>query len=319
MTRKSLSVTLLATTLLLGACGKKEISVSVAEPSPKQRTGVSEETKPEEVKEPEVTEAPTEPEETGPVELTLDNYFETDPADSEWGRSDEAADIIGLVDLDYIRSAMEGTFEVDSVEDLASLTYYVNTYPLPRIVESGSGDKKFYCYVNINSDLDLSAYKWPTIGMKGKDHERAFAGMLIGNGHTISGIDPETGFFEDIFFSTVCGLTIDAGVVSEDVTGIFAEEIDDVRFFDCHLIDTLQEGDSNPNPYVQFQMYDTGQGNRYIDCSVEITWGEEEVWQEELNLNDDYPEGARNSILDFFDPEGDGTYTYEKDFFDEWL
>jgi hypothetical protein len=132
--------------MLLGACGKPEETASTTVLTPAE-TAATEETEEETEETSETTE-----EITGPVDLTIDNYFDIAPELSEWGMSDEAADIIPLVDMEYIRSSCEDVFYVEDVSDLASLTYFVNTYPLSRT----SDDDHFFIKVDLKADIDLT-------------------------------------------------------------------------------------------------------------------------------------------------------------------
>ena len=84
-----------------------------------------------------------------------------------------------MVDLDYIQASQESeVFEVDTIEQFASLNYYVNTYPLEREYEH-LADPHFFIYVNINNDFDVSGYNWPSLGHEADNHAYSFAGMYI--------------------------------------------------------------------------------------------------------------------------------------------
>ena len=310
MKKRSFIAVLLAAALMMSACGKdaEETEATEATTTTTVQGGLH-------IVGQEETEETGETEETepaGPVELTLDNYFDTDPANTEWGQN-EGADIIDMVDLDYIQASQESeVFEVDTIEQFASLNYYVNTYPLEREYEH-LADPHFFIYVNINNDFDVSGYNWPSMGHEADNYAYSFAGMYIQNGHTISGL--QTSLFGDIYGSTVCGIYIDAGTITGNSRNLIADAIDDVRFFDCHISATLEEGDIDPE--TLFHVTDIGV-NRYLDCTIDITMPDGEVSTTELQYHP-YDTNANNSIMEFFDPDQDGVYEYGENFYDDWL
>ena len=304
--------TLVAATMLLGACGNTKETAPTTILTPAE-TEASEE---EITEESEETSETTE-ELTGPVDLTLDNYFDIAPELSEWGMSDEAADIISLVDMDYIESSCEDVFYIEDVSDLASLTYFVNTYPLSRT----SDEDHFFINVDLMADIDLSGYSWAPMGLPGTpDHDLAFAGIFIGNGHTITGLTidndrEDNGFFGDIYNATVCGLYLEDISVSGMGSGVFAGHIEDVRFFDCRATGTLTDSMDIGSLWI-FPMIDNEADSRFISCSLDITNSEGFATTEEITENP-YPDGASNAVLDTFDPDGDGVLEYDVDYFEE--
>ncbi|MBR5385973.1 MAG: hypothetical protein IK142_00150 [Clostridiales bacterium] len=310
MKKRSFIAVLLAAALMMSACGKEaeETEATEATTTTTVQGGLH-------IVGQEETEETGETEETepaGPVELTLDNYFDTDPANTEWGQGD-GADIIDMVDLDYIQASQESeVFEVDTIEQFASLNYYVNTYPLEREYENLE-DPHFFIYVNINNDFDVSGYNWPSLGHEADNHAYSFAGMYIQNGHTISGL--QTSLFGDIYGSAVCGIYIDAGTITGNSRNLIADAIDDVRFFDCHISATLEEGDIDPE--TLFYVTDINV-NRYLDCTIDITMPDGEVSTTELQYHP-YDTNANNSIMEFFDPDHDGVYEYGANFYDDWV
>lgn len=307
MKRRRIIAALVAASMLFAACEKTE-ETQPAETT--QAAHAQQEFRIVDPNETESEESGTAQTEAGPVELTLDNYFDTDPADTEFGQGDGAG-IISLVDLNYIESSMDDVFEIDSPEDLASLVYFVNTYPLQREYENG--EEHFYLHVNLNSDLDLSAYDWVSMGITEDEHAQSFAGIFLGNGHTISGLDPEVSLFEDIYFSTVCGLTLDSGTVTVNDSALLADVIYQSNFFDCHVLCEIAEGEDD-DPEIRFNVYNTDQNNRFIDCSVDTVGSDGETIVDEFTVNG-YGEGMSNTVLEFYSPALDGTYTYGADFF----
>lgn len=310
MKKRGLIAVLLASAMLFGACGKTEETEPVEQTTATTQSNTMIIT----VNESEGDEEAGETEASGPVELTVDNYFTTDPADTEWGQGDGAG-IIDLVDLGFIEDSMDGVFEVDTIAQFASLNYFVNTYPLPRVVEDLSDDH-FFIHVNINSDFDLSSYDWPSLGHDSADHEYAFSGIIIGNGHTISGLDHNRSFFGDIYGSTVCGFNFDEGLIGvNDEALIVDTNLEDVRFFDCHI--TGEYEDEIVDAGYLFIIQSTEVVNRYLDCSVDVLTTDGEVYSEDIELNA-YSTGANNAVMEFFDPDHDGTYEYGENFFDTW-
>lgn len=301
--------TLVAASMLLGACGKPEETASTTVLTPAE-TAATEETEEETEETSETTE-----EITGPVDLTIDNYFDIAPELSEWGMSDEAADIIPLVDMEYIRSSCEDVFYVEDISDLASLTYFVNTYPLSRT----SDDDHFFIKVDLKADIDLTGYSWAPMGLPGtSDHDRAFAGIFIGNGHTITGLTidndrEDNGFFGDIYNATICGVYLEDISISGTGAGVFAGHIEDVRFFDCRATGTLTDSLDIESLWL-FPMIDNEGNSRFISCSLSITNSEGYLTEEEFTENP-YGEGASNEVLDMYDRDGDGIFEYGQDYF----
>ncbi|MCR5529603.1 MAG: hypothetical protein K6F49_10340 [Saccharofermentans sp.] len=306
---KMLSALVMAA-MLLGSCGNTKETAPTTILTPAETEASRE----------EITEESEEPSETteeltGPVDLTLDNYFDIAPELSEWGMSDEAADIIPLVDMDYIESSYSDVFYVEDISDLASLTYFVNTYPLSR---TSDGDH-FFISVDLTSDIDLTGYFWAPIGIPGtSDHDQAFAGIFSGNGHTITGLTidndrEDNGFFGDIYGATVCGLYLEDISISGMGSGVFAGHIEDVRFFDCKATGTLTDSIDSGSLWL-FPMLDSEADSRFISCSLNITNSEGYVTEEEFTDNP-YGEGQSNAMLDLYDPDGDGIFEYGEDYF----
>ena len=309
MKKRSIIAMTLAAAMVLGACGKTE-ETEVAEQTAATTTQAQTMIITSNGDETEAAGETEAAEPAGPVELTLDNYFDTDPAETEWGQG-EGADIIDMVDLDYLEASQNAElFEVDTIEQFASLNYYVNTYPLAREYESLSDDH-FFINVNINSDFDLSDYDWPSMGYEANNHEHSFAGIYIANGHTVTGL--ENSLFGDIYGSAVCGICLDAGVITDDARCLIADNIEDVRFFDCHISAVLEEGELNPE--ILFQIYSTDEVNRFLDCTIDVVWPDGETHSEQIQLNP-YSTGANNAIMEFFDPDRDGVYEYGGNYFE---
>ena len=303
--------TLVAATMLLGACGNTKETAPTTILTPAETEASQEEITEESEETSETTE-----EITGPVDLTVDNYFDIAPELSEWGMSDEAADIIPLVDMDYIESSYSDVFYVEDISDLASLTYFVNTYPLSR---TSDGDH-FFISVDLTSDIDLTGYLWAPIGIPGtSDHDQAFAGIFSGNGHTITGLTidndrEDNGFFGDIYGATVCGVYLEDISISGMGSGVFAGHIEDVRFFDCKASGTLTDSIDSGSLWL-FPMLDSEADSRFISCSLNITNSEGYVTEEEFTDNP-YGEGQSNAMLDLYDPDGDGIFEYGEDYFE---
>ena len=306
MKKTTLISVILASVVVLGACGDKKETKT--EPTPTPVTSVSVETEESEVE--EVVEVA---EYNG--ELTVDNYFDVNPADTEWGKLEEAKDLIDLVDLDYIKESKDDVFKIDSVEDFASLTYFINTYPAPR-----TGDEKIFVKVDLLCDLDINGANWAPLGTYTDDHSRAFAGIFAGNGHIIKNIyidsdNDQIGFFGDIVGSTVCGLRLEEAYVYGKNSGMIAGHVDDTRFFDCHVQGYLSDSSDIEAVFLFPSAVDPG-NNRFICCSMDITNGDGFNYKEEINENL-YPENQGNAFIDLYDPDGDGVYEYGADYFEQ--
>lgn len=306
MKKTTLISVILASVVVLGACGDKKETKTESTPTPV--TSVSVETEESEVE--EVVEVA---EYNG--ELTVDNYFDVNPADTEWGKLEEAKDLIDLVDLDYIKESKDDVFKIDSVEDFASLTYFINTYPASR-----TGDEKLFVKVDLLCDLDINGANWAPLGTYTDDHSRAFAGIFAGNGHIIKNIyidsdDDQIGFFGDIVGSTVCGLRLEEAYVYGKNSGMIAGHVDDTRFFDCHVQGYLSDSSDIEAVFLFPSAVDPG-NNRFICCSMDITNGDGFNYKEEINENL-YPENQGNAFIDLYDPDGDGVYEYGADYFEQ--
>ena len=260
----------------------------------------------------------TETEVTGPVEVTLDNYFDTDPSVTEWGMTEEAADIVSLVDMDYIESSYEDVFYIEDASDLASLTYFINTYPYSRT----DPDDHLFVKADLMADIDLSGYRWAPLGIRvGDDHEQAFAGIFAGNGHTISGLtisnDSEfNGFFGDIYGSAVCGLYLEDASISGLYGTMFTGYLEDVRFFDCSAQGVLTDNADLETVYL-FPAQDGPGNNRFISCRMSVTNATGDLIEDDFTLNP-FSEGTGNAMLELYDPDGDGVFEYGADYFEEY-
>lgn len=316
---KVLSI-MLASAIMLSAC---------ASSSPDEEAASTDAVAEQTAVETEATQTETEPSETEVseteaqiVEITAENFFDTDPHYSEWANSGEAGDIIDLVDMDYLvenfhkdDDSTYGIFEIDSPEDLASFTYFVNVYPQPRTAETGN----FFCWAELASDLDLSGYNWAPLGVYSDDHSHAFRGIFAGDGHTISGLTidndrDDNAFFGDTYSSSVFGLTIEDAVISGAQSAVFVYSPANTNMFDCHA--DGQAVDNEYAPETMFCVISTDEPNRYIDCTYNVAGssGEYYVSEEPITMNP-YGEGSRNTFLEFIDPEGDGTYEYTDNIF----
>ena len=249
-------------------------------------------------------------EETVPV--TEENYFDMDPEDSQWARTSDTGDIIGLVDMEYIEESYNSVFVVDSVEDLASLTYFVNTYPRDGY------DVAFCVWVDLVDDIDLTGYEWAPLGLDVYSGVTApFSGIFAGNGHTISGLNIrnrylDNGFFGTVYFATVIGLNIEDAVINGTNSNLMAGHTSNTQFYDCHvsgeLINSFGEAE-NLFPYSP----DYG-NNEYYDCSISVINSNDQWYDLELPNSTPDP-STRNELQELFDPEQDGTYDYSTDYF----
>lgn len=245
-------------------------------------------------------------------QMTEENYFDIDPADSSWARNSDTGDILDLVDMEYIEQSHNGVFVVDSVEDLASLTYYVNTYPRDGF------DTAFCIWVDLTADIDLTGYEWAPLGMdEYYGMEVPFSGIFAGNGHTISGLNiqnryQDNGFFGSIFFATVIGLNIEDAVINGGSSNLMAGNVSTTSFYDCHvsgdLINNFAEGDD------LFPYWPNYGNNEYFDCSISVVNAADDQYEGDLPNSDPDP-NTSNELQDTFDPEHDGTYEYTTDYF----
>ena len=244
--------------------------------------------------------------------MTEENYFEIDPADSLWARNCDTGDIIGLVDMDYIEQCHNGVFVVDSVEDLASLTYYVNTYPRDGY------DASFCIWVDLVDDIDLTGYEWAPLGFDDYLYgSYPFAGIFAGNGHTITGLNivnrySNNGFFGSIFFATVIGLNLDDAVINGATSSLMAGDCSTTSFYDCHVTGSVY---NNFGEGIDLFPYIPQYGNNeYFDCSINVSNGSGSDFEEDLPDSSPDP-NSRNELQDLFDPQHDGTYEYSTDYF----
>lgn len=306
MKKSKLLCSVVAATVLFASCANNTDETEVE--SEARTTSQQEETEPEET-ETESTE------DQGPVELTVDNYFDVDPEDTEWGRRESSADIISLVDLDYIQSSYSTLFEIDSVEDLASVTYFVNTYPLSRTSEDN-----FFIWVDLLADIDLSGYNWAPMGLdEGDDYEHAFSGIFAGNGHYIYGLNIENeddcnGFFGLAYNGAAGGVRIVDAVVSGADSALVAGSSYDFRYIDFDASGTLP--DKFDGDYESlFNVYQDPGNNRYIYCSFSALNGSGELVSEEDFTVNPYPENGSHQMIDMYDPDHDGEFVYGEPYF----
>ena len=317
MKKISLVCLILAASLAAVSCGKEaeETASTTAEATTVETT--AEETVTETTVEETVIE--------GPVELTRENFFEVDPAISDYGMSGNAGDIIGLVDLDYLNQDFDEPYVVDSIEDLASVTYLVNAYP--RVDEEGDGEIDYsdapFIKIDLVADLDLTGYEWVPLGryIDYYDDSGVYSGIFIGNGHTISGLeildfDDFSGFFGETYVATVIGLNIEDATVHGVLSGVLCGYNVGTNFIDCHATGTLPdrmyaEGIDEPNSLFQvFSMT----SDRYICCSVSATEFTGTLYEDEFTINQ-YEPGSSNVIYEFYDPEFDDVFDYSRDYF----
>ena len=303
-----------AGSMLFSACSDAKKTADTSAATTTTTAATTQET--EESSEEETTV--TETEVTGPVEVTLDNYFDTDPSVTEWGMTEEAADIVSLVDMDYIESSYEDVFYVEDASDLASLTYFINTYPYSRM----DPDDHLFVKVDLMADIDLSGYRWAPMGIRvGDDHEQGFAGIFAGNGHTISGLtisndNDFNGFFGDIYGSAVCGLYLEDASISGVFATMFTGYLEDVRFFDCSASGVLPDNVDIDTVYL-FPSQDGPGTNRFISCRMSVTNADGALIEDDFTLNP-FPEGMGNAMLELYDPDGDGVFEYGTDYFEEY-
>ncbi len=239
-------------------------------------------------------------------QISVENYFSTDPHDSAWALSGEAGDIPDLVDMSYIEMSYRSLFVIDSAEDLASFTYFINTYPREY-------EDDFCVWVDVVENIDLSDYEWAPIGTP----DLQFYGIFCGNGHTISGLNIDNGsayngFFGYMYFSTVIGLNIEDAYIAGDSSHLMCRDTSTTDFIDCHVSGTLP--DNNDAGVDLFPDYSDYGNNGYHYCSYSIVNGEGELYEDSFTSNYPHP-GMENDLENHFDPEGDGTFDYSEDYF----
>ncbi len=239
-------------------------------------------------------------------DISEENYFAMDPHDSAWGRSDAAGDIPDLVDMEYIEQSYDSVFVIDSAEDLASLTYFINTYP--RDYSDG-----FLVWVDLVEDIDLSGYEWAPMGT----YEFQFSGLFCGNGHTIRGLtirnDSESNaFFGSIYAGNIVGLNIEEAFITGQSAHLMFSYSSTTDFIDCHAEGELPE---NPDTGIDlFPDYSDYGNNGYHYCSYSIINGYGELFEDEFSSN--YPRpNEMNDVENHFDPDGDGVFDYSEDYF----
>lgn len=242
------------------------------------------------------------------VILTEDNYYDTDPLDTAWGNSDYAGDIPSLVDMEYLRQS-DGYFEISTPEQLATLTYYVDTYPRDE------EDDQFFVYVEILNDIDLEGYNWAPLG----DDSRAdymeghlFKGIFCGNGYVIRNLTINNGgycsaFFGEIYSSTVVGLNLENECIYGASASLLAGSSSTTDYADCHFQGMLPSSNADTPDCVGY--YTSGR-NAYSDCTYSV-----ETSCSSLNGSMDYNHELTdyNWVINMYDPERDGTYHYHPD------
>ena len=239
-------------------------------------------------------------------EITEKNYFATDPHNSAWALSGDAGDIPDLVDMSYIESSYNSLFVIDSVEDLASFTYFVNTYPRDY-------DDDFIVWADVVDDIDLSGYEWAPIGTD----DLQFFGIFCGNGHTISGLTIDNGgdrngFFGSMYFSTVIGVNIEDASITGNRSHLMCFDTSTTDFIDCHVSGTLPDNfDTGVDLFPDYSDYGN---NGYHYCSYSILNGAGDLYEASFNSNYPHP-NMENDLENHFDPEGDGTFDYSEDYF----
>lgn len=242
--------------------------------------------------------------------LTQSNFFDTDPQDTIFGRIPEYEDILSLVDMEYITESCNSVFVIDSAEDLASLTYYVNAFPREY-------DDNVFVYVDLIADIDISDYQWVPLGEDNELGFRQFSGIFAGNGHTISGLtidnnNDHNGFFGDIYFSTVIGLSIEDAYITGPNSALFACDLSTTDFYDCHAQGELPNNFSSGSSLF----HDNAEygNNGFMDCSITVVNGSGEETSEEFTIN--LPqEGSWNELYALFCPNDNGNYVYDTDYF----
>lgn len=239
-------------------------------------------------------------------DISEENYFAMDPHDSAWARSGEAGDIPDLVDMEYIEQSYNSVFVIDSAEDLASLTYFINTYP--RDYDDG-----FFVWVDLVEDIDLSDYEWAPMGTT----EFQFSGLFCGNGHTIRGLtirnDSESNaFFGSMYASNIVGLNIEEAFITGQSAHLMFSYSSTTDFIDCHAEGELPE---NPDTGIDlFPDYSDYGNNGYHYCSYSIINGYGELFEDEFSSN--YPRpNEMNDVENHFDPDGDGVFDYSEDYY----
>ena len=244
------------------------------------------------------------------VMLTPGNYFETAPEDTIWAVTGETGDIIPLVDMDYIAQSYNSVFVVDSVEDLASLTYFVNTYPVDGYAPS-------CVWVDLIADIDLTGYEWVPLGLDDPHFENSvFSGIFAGNGHTIRGIHIDceneyNAFFGCTVFATVIGLNIEDAYVGGEGSGLLVCNASTTEFYDCHASGTTPDNDYEGTDLFSGSEYGN---NRFFDCSISVTNANGQFFDIPFSFGEP-DENSINELQDLFDPEHDGTYDYSTDYF----
>lgn len=245
------------------------------------------------------------------VVIDEDNFFDTDPCDSEWAICGNCGDIPGLVDLGYIEYSIDSNeygpeFWISNPIQLASFTYFVNVYPTTD---------DYMVTAHFTSDIDLSSYNWAPIGTWDND----FRGIIFGNGRTIRNLsisndETSNAFIYDSTWSSIVGLNIEDAVITGRLSSIFCRDdnVSTTWFEDCHATGTLVDRgltvNDDPDALFGISMY----GNTYVNCSYAITTSDGTIYGCD-DLDHDVPERTRevNWVADFYDPDHDGVYEYD--------
>lgn len=133
------------------------------------------------------------------------------PDSDGWLEQHIGGDIPFLADADYIDGSLGAfgyfCFEVSTPQQLASAVWFVNT------------QQASYPLISLSADIDLSGYEWAPMGWSGGRDDHPFGGILMGNGHTISGMTinesaGDAGFIGWETFCSVENITFDKAQVN---------------------------------------------------------------------------------------------------------
>lgn len=258
------------------------------------------------------------------LQKRIETYYDVktllsiDPSKSLWSITCNTGDVIGLVDMDYLKDSVDtetGTadFWVSTPSELATVTYYVNSLDIGEPVVQG--DNVMY-YVHLLNDIDLNGYEWASIGqsatnreVNGVDYSHCFQGIFFGNGYAIQNLhltNDNTSFMSGSRFTTIIGLTLEEPVLSSGFGSIMLDN----KVDNCEVYASKIVIDSKYSSKYTFG-YDDNESVTYNDCFY-YSYDSSSNLLKPLKLdylNSGYSIGIGNWVKDYYSL-GDSNYTY---------
>ena len=188
-----------------------------------------------------------------------EDLFDKFPDESGWLDDRDYGDIPYLADADYIeKSLIEGIFLVSTPEELASFNYYVNTSPFGELL-----------LMQLQNDIDLSGYRWVSMGWYGGKYDCPFVCAVDGNGCSIKNmtIDVDESSVGFIGWETGCAvynITFEnANVNGNSMVGIITGQAIGGYYENCYV-----SGDVNGNSAGS--MLGHAATDQLFDCTADV-------------------------------------------------